>query len=207
MAGERGVRRAHQHGVGAGTRSRGRRATIAARARELGLSTSMGIIHDPGGHLKPLSAEDRRIWEQVTRWATTAGGCSRTCTGSRDVRANLIDGRPNQWRCRAGARYLYICEDGLVHYCSQQRGLACDPARAIHGRRHPARVPDAEVVRTVLHDRLCPSGVDHGLLARSAAFLNWTSTSRLAPSPEGEVVGERRLGVAPQLCAAGMRAE
>ena len=21
-----------------------------------------------------------------------------------------------------GARYLYICEDGLVHYCSQQRG-------------------------------------------------------------------------------------
>ena len=35
---------------------------------------------------------------------------------------NIADGRPNQWRCRAGARYLYICEDGLVHYCSQQRG-------------------------------------------------------------------------------------
>ena len=28
----------------------------------------------------------------------------------------------DEWRCRAGARYLYICEDGLVHYCSQQRG-------------------------------------------------------------------------------------
>jgi MoaA/NifB/PqqE/SkfB family radical SAM enzyme len=35
---------------------------------------------------------------------------------------NLADGKPNDWRCRAGARYLYICEDGLVHYCSQQRG-------------------------------------------------------------------------------------
>jgi len=35
---------------------------------------------------------------------------------------NLADGKPNEWRCRAGARYLYICEDGLVHYCSQQRG-------------------------------------------------------------------------------------
>src|SRR5258705_13872719 len=34
----------------------------------------------------------------------------------------IADGRPNDWRCRAGARYLYICEDGLVHYCSQQRG-------------------------------------------------------------------------------------
>ena len=35
---------------------------------------------------------------------------------------NIAHGRENNWRCRAGARYLYICEDGLVHYCSQQRG-------------------------------------------------------------------------------------
>jgi hypothetical protein len=34
----------------------------------------------------------------------------------------IADGKPNQWRCRAGSRYLYICENGLVHYCSQQRG-------------------------------------------------------------------------------------
>ena len=34
----------------------------------------------------------------------------------------IADGRPNTWRCRAGSRYLYVCEDGLVHYCSQQRG-------------------------------------------------------------------------------------
>ena len=35
---------------------------------------------------------------------------------------NQARGRPNDWKCRAGARYIYICEDGLVHYCSQQRG-------------------------------------------------------------------------------------
>jgi hypothetical protein len=35
---------------------------------------------------------------------------------------NIAAGRENTWRCRAGSRYLYICEDGLVHYCSQQRG-------------------------------------------------------------------------------------
>ena len=34
----------------------------------------------------------------------------------------LLDGDPNEGRCRAGARYLYVCEEGLVHYCSQQRG-------------------------------------------------------------------------------------
>ena len=38
-----------------------------------------------------------------------------------DVRAALyIDASHRQ--CRAGARYLYICENGLVHWCSQQRG-------------------------------------------------------------------------------------
>ncbi|MEZ5396060.1 MAG: hypothetical protein R2724_25080 [Bryobacterales bacterium] len=40
---------------------------------------------------------------------------------------NIAEGKPNDWRCRAGARYLYICEDGLVHYCSQQRGYPGTP--------------------------------------------------------------------------------
>jgi len=40
---------------------------------------------------------------------------------------NIANGRPNNWRCRAGGRYLYICEDGLVHYCSQQRGYPGKP--------------------------------------------------------------------------------
>jgi hypothetical protein len=40
---------------------------------------------------------------------------------------NIAAGKPNDWRCRAGARYLYICEDGLVHYCSQQRGFPGTP--------------------------------------------------------------------------------
>jgi hypothetical protein len=35
---------------------------------------------------------------------------------------NLAHARPNEWPCRAGSRYLYVCEDGLVHWCSQQRG-------------------------------------------------------------------------------------
>jgi hypothetical protein len=43
-------------------------------------------------------------------------------SGIRGFQDNLADGKPNEWRCRAGARYLYICEKGLVHYCSQQRG-------------------------------------------------------------------------------------
>ena len=40
---------------------------------------------------------------------------------------NIAAGRENKWKCRAGARYLYICEEGLVHYCSQQRGYPATP--------------------------------------------------------------------------------
>jgi hypothetical protein len=39
----------------------------------------------------------------------------------------IANGQPSDWRCRAGSRYLYICEDGLVHYCSQQRGFPAKP--------------------------------------------------------------------------------
>ena len=39
----------------------------------------------------------------------------------------LARGLPNDWQCRAGSRYLYVCEDGLVHYCSQQRGYPAVP--------------------------------------------------------------------------------
>ena len=51
---------------------------------------------------------------------------------------NLMAGKPNDWRCRAGARYLYICEDGLVHYCSQQRGKPGTPLLA-YGQADIAR--------------------------------------------------------------------
>jgi hypothetical protein len=46
----------------------------------------------------------------------------------------IANGQPNDWRCRAGGRYLYICEFGLVHYCSQQRGYPGVPIAEYGGR-------------------------------------------------------------------------
>ena len=43
-------------------------------------------------------------------------------SGISGFQKNLADGKSNDWNCRAGGRYLYICEFGLVHWCSQQRG-------------------------------------------------------------------------------------
>jgi hypothetical protein len=51
---------------------------------------------------------------------------------------NLSEGRPTAWQCRAGSRYLYVCEDGLVHWCSQQRGYPGIPLES-YRREHLER--------------------------------------------------------------------
>jgi MoaA/NifB/PqqE/SkfB family radical SAM enzyme len=90
--------------------------TIGKRALELGFSSTVGIIHDSNGQLQPLADEDRRVYHEMKSLE------KRSFTRVNAFQDNIALGRPNQWRCRAGSRYLYICEDGLVHYCSQQRG-------------------------------------------------------------------------------------
>jgi len=98
--------------------------TINRRARELGFTTSIGIIHDGLGQLKPLGGVERAIYDEVSGQTSPAAQVVQNIySGIRDFQMNLVEGRPNEWRCRAGARYLYICENGLVHYCSQQRGI------------------------------------------------------------------------------------
>lgn len=90
--------------------------TISQRALGLGFSSTIGIIHDGSGQLKPLSAEERAVWDRVRRLTR------RSYSRFNGFQEQIANGVPNDWRCRAGGRYLYICEQGLVHYCSQQRG-------------------------------------------------------------------------------------
>ena len=94
---------------------------IAERARELGFTSTVGIIHDGSGQLRPLRKVERGVFERIM--GMSKGSYSRF----NHFLWNLAEGKPNDWRCRAGSRYLYICEDGLVHYCSQQRGWPAVP--------------------------------------------------------------------------------
>ncbi len=89
---------------------------IGKRAVELGFTSTIGIIHDGSGQLQPLGDEERRIYHEMQALEKSS------FTRVNKFQDNIAKGLPNDWRCRAGARYLYICENGLVHYCSQQRG-------------------------------------------------------------------------------------
>jgi MoaA/NifB/PqqE/SkfB family radical SAM enzyme len=89
---------------------------IAHRAVELGFTSTVGIIHDNNGQLKPLGPREGEIFEEVM----TLG--KRSYSRFNEFQHNVARGKEHNWRCRSGSRYLYICEDGLVHWCSQQRG-------------------------------------------------------------------------------------
>jgi MoaA/NifB/PqqE/SkfB family radical SAM enzyme len=110
--------------IGGGIKTPEDALAVARRAVELGFSTTVGVIHDNMGILKPLSEREKEIFQEVKK------------LGNRDhARLNwfqdsIAEGKPYNWRCRAGARYLYICEDGLVHWCSQQRGYPGTPLDA-----------------------------------------------------------------------------
>jgi len=95
---------------------------VARAAKDLGFSHTVGVLHDAQGTLEPMSITQREVYDLLMGKGSLAHKINFLM-----FQKNLMAGRPNNWRCRAGARYLYICEDGLVHYCSQQRGTPGTP--------------------------------------------------------------------------------
>jgi MoaA/NifB/PqqE/SkfB family radical SAM enzyme len=107
--------------VGGGIHNPEDALVVGRRALELGFSATVGIIHDGDGQLRPLGERERGVYHEM-----------KALENRHFARFNFFQdaialGQPNDWRCRAGARYMYICEDGLVHYCSQQRGYPAKP--------------------------------------------------------------------------------
>jgi MoaA/NifB/PqqE/SkfB family radical SAM enzyme len=107
--------------VGGGIKNPQDALTIGRRALELGFTSTIGIIHDGDGQLKPLGGDERAVWNEMRSWK------KKNYSKFNQFQEAIANGQPNDWRCRAGSRYLYICEDGLVHYCSQQRGYPGKP--------------------------------------------------------------------------------
>jgi MoaA/NifB/PqqE/SkfB family radical SAM enzyme len=117
-------------------------STIARRAIELGLTATVGLIHNGHGRLMPLTSKQLQVYNEIS--ALTAP--FYTVQNQNDFQRNLAYGRPNDWQCGAGGRYLYICEDGLVHWCSQQRGYPGIPL---------ADYTTADVVRESTREKRC----------------------------------------------------
>ena len=108
--------------VGGGIKTPEDALVVSKRAIELGFSSTIGIIHDGDGQLRPLGGRERAVYEEFSGLKK-----KHFAKYNHYFQEKIANAQPREWRCRAGARYLYVCEDGLVHYCSQQRGYPGKP--------------------------------------------------------------------------------
>jgi MoaA/NifB/PqqE/SkfB family radical SAM enzyme len=164
--------------VGAGMRHPDDPLTITRRARALGFSTSVGILHDESGQLRPLSDAEKAIYDEVVRLG------QGLYTRINDFQRELIAGRPNDWHCRAGARYLYVCEEGLVHYCSQQRGL---PGIALE------EYGAEDLRREYASEKPCAPYCTIGCVHRASSLDRYRPSTLLARQPAAAAPGAFRL--------------
>ena len=141
--------------------------TVSQRALELGFSSTIGIIHDGSGQLKPLGEVERSIWDRVRKLTR------RSYSRFNHFQEAIANGKPNDWRCRAGARYLYICEFGLVHYCSQQRGFPGVPL---------AEYKKADVQREFLTEKGLRAKLHHQLRAPGQLYRSLAGTAGIQQS-------------------------
>ncbi len=109
--------------LGDGIRNPQDSLAVARRAHDLGFTVTVGLLHDTSGRLIPLSNEHRQVYEQIIALKEPTFPLGR----HDHFQESVVRGDPAPWHCRAGARYLYVCEDGLVHRCSQQRGYPAVP--------------------------------------------------------------------------------
>jgi MoaA/NifB/PqqE/SkfB family radical SAM enzyme len=154
--------------VGAGIKHPQDALVIGKRAVELGFSSTIGIIHDGGGQLQPLADEERRIYHEMKRLE------KRSFTRVNSFQDNIAKGKANEWRCRAGSRYLYICENGLVHYCSQQRGYPATPLESY--TREDLR-------REYLSEKSCAPHCTVSCVHQVSIFDSWRAPQHPSASP------------------------
>jgi len=88
---------------------------------ELGFVVTIDLFHDSHGTIQIGGETYQDLWQQ---WYVDR--TPQACL-DQDYGAELIAGRRPAWRCRAGSRFLYVDEFGLVQFCSAQRGRLNKP--------------------------------------------------------------------------------
>jgi MoaA/NifB/PqqE/SkfB family radical SAM enzyme len=159
--------------VGAGVKNPEDALAVARRARELGFTSTVGILHDGRGQLEPLGERELAVYRALKEFGSR--GDARFNGAFQD---NLALGQPNDWSCRAGARYLYVDEHGIVHYCSQMRGVPGLPLED-YG--------PADIAREYATPKACAPYCTINCVQRVGLFDNWrspqTGPARLVPRP------------------------
>jgi MoaA/NifB/PqqE/SkfB family radical SAM enzyme len=159
--------------VGGGIHNPHDAVKVGTRALELGFTSTIGIIHDGSGQLKPLQQEEREVYRLMKSFE------KKNYSRFNHFQDAIAEGRPNTWRCRAGSRYLYICENGLVHYCSQQRGFPATPL---------AEYTIDDVRREFLTEKSCAPHCTVSCVHQISYIDHWRAPQTISATPNREQI-------------------
>jgi MoaA/NifB/PqqE/SkfB family radical SAM enzyme len=92
---------------------------LAAEVRAAGFYMTVGVMHGKdGGFMRTLAGEEyASLWEEIKH----ASSWTLFHRAGENWEPRLIREGAAPFKCRAGGRYLYVDEAGVVSYCSQQR--------------------------------------------------------------------------------------
>jgi len=96
---------------------------VVRTAAALGFDAKCSLVRHGDGTVVTPDARTRAVYEEIRGLEGRALGL----LGEGFQDALLRDGRVD-WKCRAGARFFHVCEDGLVHLCAPRYG---DPAKPL----------------------------------------------------------------------------
>ena len=147
--------------------------TLVDEVERLGFFMTVGLLHDGQGQLDPglAGAELPQLYREM-RQRSKKSVFHHVGEGWEDA---MIDRREVPFRCRAGARYLYVDEQGNVSYCSQRRAEPGIPLLDYTSRdlREAFETPKG-----------CEASCTIACVRRASALDAWRSQERPARPPK-----------------------
>lgn len=144
---------------------------LVDQVERLGFFMTVGLLHDHGGQLDAgLAGDELASLYQEMRRRSKKSVFHHVGEGWEDV---MIARGQVPFRCRAGARYLYVDEFGTVSYCSQRRG---DPGTPL------LEYTRADAERAFDMPKGCEASCTIACVRRASALDGWRPQAGSAPS-------------------------
>jgi MoaA/NifB/PqqE/SkfB family radical SAM enzyme len=126
-------------------------------AKKKGFRPRVLLIHGPDGQVK-LNAEELKVYERIKKIIP------KHFYEISDYRDRIVRTGTAPFKCRAGSRYLYVDENGLVSWCSQTRDAFSKPI---------LDYTEADLKEQFYTYKSCQDRCTLGCVRSSSAYDNW----------------------------------
>ncbi len=126
-------------------------------AKDMGFRPRVLLIHDHNGQVK-LNAEELKVYRAIQKMIP------KTIYETTDYRDEIIQNGSAPFKCRAGSRYLYVDEFGIVSWCSQTRDFFKKPLMDY---------TQADLKEQFYTYKSCQDKCTLGCVRSSSTFDNW----------------------------------